>query len=124
MGSARGGSLPLGSVAKLCPPASSSPGAISHLMNVPGNGGEDLLLVGSEACVLLDGQELAPRWTFGVAQVLRYGVCSRNACGCCRLGPSSPPLQQPWGQGPHWRGDRAGMLLRGASCLPPGAAPH
>ncbi|XP_045705183.1 protein FAM234A [Phyllostomus hastatus] len=48
-----------------------SPGAISHLMNVPGNGGEDLLLVGSEACMLLDGQELAPRWTFGVAQVLR-----------------------------------------------------
>lgn len=49
-----------------------SSGAVHHLMNVPGKGGQDLLLVGSEACMLLDGQELTPRWTLGVAQVLRY----------------------------------------------------
>ena len=79
-------------------------------MNVPGNGGEDLLLVGSEACVLLDGQELAPRWTFGIAQVLRYGVCCGNACSC-KPGTTSPPPQQPWGQGPPWEG------VRGPECF-------
>lgn len=41
-------------------------------MNVPGKAGQDLLLVSSEACVLLDGQDLVPRWTFGATQVLRY----------------------------------------------------
>lgn len=51
-----------------------SSGAIHHLMNVPGKGGEDLLLVSSEACMLLDGQELTPRWTFNVAQVLRKPI--------------------------------------------------
>lgn len=53
---------------------SHSPGAIRYLMNVPGKGGEDLLLVTSEACMLLDGQELAPKWTFSAAQVLRKPV--------------------------------------------------
>lgn len=43
-------------------------------MSVPGSGGEDLLLVTSEACMLLDGQELAPRWNFSAAQVLRKPV--------------------------------------------------
>lgn len=43
-------------------------------MVVPGKAGEDLLLVSSEACKLLDGQDLAPRWTLSAAQVLRYGV--------------------------------------------------
>lgn len=47
-------------------------------MNVPGKGGEDLLLVTSEACMLLDGQELSPKWTFSAAQVLRYEVFSTN----------------------------------------------
>lgn len=59
-------------------------------MNVPGKGGEHLLLVSSEACVLLDGQELAPIWTFSAAQVLRYRVFSRNPCGCCKLSTPSP----------------------------------
>lgn len=31
--------------------------------------------------MLLDGQELTPRWTFNVAQVLRYEVFSRNPAG-------------------------------------------
>lgn len=51
-----------------------SPGAVRHLMTVPGKAGEDLLLVSSEACVLLDGQDLAPRWTFSAARVLRRPV--------------------------------------------------
>lgn len=51
-----------------------SSGAIHHLMSVPGDAGEDLLLVSSEACVLLDGQDLAPRWTLSVAQVPRKPV--------------------------------------------------
>lgn len=51
-----------------------SSGGIRYLMNVPGKGGEHLLLVSSEACVLLDGQELAPIWTFSAAQVLRKPI--------------------------------------------------
>ncbi|XP_066869821.1 protein FAM234A isoform X3 [Kogia breviceps] len=51
-----------------------SSGAVRYLMNVPGKAGEDLLLVSSEACVLLDGQELVPRWTLGAAQVLRKPI--------------------------------------------------
>ncbi|XP_006942582.1 protein FAM234A [Felis catus] len=51
-----------------------SPGAIRYLMTVPGKVGEDLLLVSSEACVLLDGQELAPRWIFSAARVLRRPI--------------------------------------------------
>ncbi|XP_039079366.1 protein FAM234A [Hyaena hyaena] len=51
-----------------------SPGAIRYLMAVPGKAGEDLLLVSSEACVLLDGQDLVPRWTLSAAQVLRRPV--------------------------------------------------
>uniref|UniRef100_A0AC11D537 Family with sequence similarity 234 member A n=1 Tax=Ovis aries TaxID=9940 RepID=A0AC11D537_SHEEP len=51
-----------------------SSGAIRYLMNVPGKAGDDLLLVSTEACVLLDGQDLTPRWTFGTAQVLRKPV--------------------------------------------------
>ncbi|XP_004438301.1 PREDICTED: protein ITFG3 [Ceratotherium simum simum] len=48
-----------------------SSGALRYLMKVPGKAGEDLLLVSSEACELLDGQDLAPRWTLSAAQVLR-----------------------------------------------------
>ncbi|CAK6444901.1 unnamed protein product [Pipistrellus nathusii] len=51
-----------------------SSGAIHYLMNVPGKGGEDLLLVSSDACVLLGGQELAPRWTFSAPQVPRKPI--------------------------------------------------
>ncbi|XP_057551552.1 protein FAM234A [Hippopotamus amphibius kiboko] len=51
-----------------------SMGAIRYLMNVPGKVGQDLLLVSSEACILLDGQDLAPRWTLSAAQVLRKPV--------------------------------------------------
>lgn len=51
-----------------------SPGALRYLMNVPGKAGEDLLLVGAEACVLADGQDLTPRWTFRVAQVFRKPI--------------------------------------------------
>lgn len=51
-----------------------SSGAVRFLMVVPGKAGEDLLLVSSEACKLLDGQDLAPRWTLSAAQVLRKPV--------------------------------------------------
>lgn len=84
------------------PPSSSSSGAIHHLMNVPGKGGGDLLLVSSEACMLLDGQELTPRWTFNVAQVLRYEVFSRNPCSCCKLCTPSPSPGNPRDEAPHW----------------------
>lgn len=49
-----------------------SSGAVRYLMNVPGKTGQDLLLVSSEDCKLLDGQDLVPRWTLGATQVLRY----------------------------------------------------
>lgn len=51
-----------------------SSGAVRYLMNVPGKAGQDVLLVTSEACVLLDGQELTPKWTLGTAQVLRKPI--------------------------------------------------
>ncbi|KAM4820117.1 protein FAM234A isoform 1-T2 [Thomomys bottae] len=51
-----------------------SSGEVRHLMNVQGKAGQDVLLVNSEACVLLDGQELTPRWTVSVAQVLRKPI--------------------------------------------------
>nr|KAF6294831.1 hypothetical protein mPipKuh1_009705 [Pipistrellus kuhlii] len=51
-----------------------SSGAIRYLMDVPGKGGEDLLLVSADTCVLLGGQELAPRWTFSAPQVLRKPI--------------------------------------------------
>ncbi|XP_007955638.1 protein FAM234A [Orycteropus afer afer] len=54
--------------------SSPSSGAIRYQMHVPGKAGEDLLLVGSEACVLLDGQDLAPRWTLSDAQVFRKPI--------------------------------------------------
>lgn len=72
-------------------------------MNVPGKGGEDLLLVSSEACVLLDGQELAPRWTISTAQVLRYEVFSRNQWQLLQARHPQPIPQQAWGRGPRWR---------------------
>lgn len=49
-------------------------GAVRYVMTIPGKAGEDLLLVTSEACVLLDGQDLAPRWTLGAAQIHRKPV--------------------------------------------------
>uniref|UniRef100_A0A8I3MFP6 Protein FAM234A n=1 Tax=Canis lupus familiaris TaxID=9615 RepID=A0A8I3MFP6_CANLF len=55
-------------------PLGRSPGALRHLTHVPGKAGEDLLLVTSEACVLLDGQDLTPRWTFRTAQVFRKPI--------------------------------------------------
>ncbi|XP_051023682.1 protein FAM234A [Acomys russatus] len=51
-----------------------SSGAVRYLMNVPGKAGQDLLLVSSEACMLLDGQDLVPRWTFSATQVLRKPI--------------------------------------------------
>ncbi|XP_003478456.1 protein FAM234A [Cavia porcellus] len=51
-----------------------SSGAVRYLMNVPGKAGQDVLLVSSEACVLLDGQDLTPRWTLEAAQVLRKPI--------------------------------------------------
>ena len=61
-------------------------------MNVPGKAGDDLLLVSAEACVLLDGQDLTPRWTFGTTQVLRYGVLLQGA------GPPNLIPAETWGQ--------------------------
>ncbi|XP_006894924.1 PREDICTED: protein ITFG3 [Elephantulus edwardii] len=54
--------------------SSPSSGVIRHQLHVPGKAGKDLLLVGTEACVLLDGQNLAPKWTLGDAQVFRKPV--------------------------------------------------
>lgn len=51
-----------------------SSGAVRYLMNVPGKTGQDLLLVSSEDCKLLDGQDLVPRWTLGATQVLRKPI--------------------------------------------------
>ncbi|XP_041603885.1 protein FAM234A [Vulpes lagopus] len=55
-------------------PLGRSPGALRHLTHVPGKAGKDLLLVTSEACVLLDGQDLTPQWTFRTAQVFRKPI--------------------------------------------------
>uniref|UniRef100_A0A8C6QHA1 Family with sequence similarity 234, member A n=1 Tax=Nannospalax galili TaxID=1026970 RepID=A0A8C6QHA1_NANGA len=46
-------------------------GAVRYLMNVPGKAGEDVLLVSSDTCTLLDGQDLTPKWTLGATQILR-----------------------------------------------------
>ncbi|XP_069343309.1 protein FAM234A [Eulemur rufifrons] len=51
-----------------------SAGAVRYLVHVPGKAGADVLLVGTEACVLLDGQELTPRWTLSTARVLRKPI--------------------------------------------------
>ncbi|XP_045141950.1 protein FAM234A [Echinops telfairi] len=52
-----------------------SPGAILYQLAIPGLGAaSDLLLVGSEACVLLNGQDLTPRWTLADVQVSRKPV--------------------------------------------------
>lgn len=68
-------------------------------MNVPGKAGDDLLLVSAEACMLLDGQDLTPRWTFGTTQVLRYGVLLQGA-GPPSLSPcgdlGTTPLPVTW----------------------------
>lgn len=79
-----------------------SSGAVRYLMNVPGKAGQDVLLVSSEACVLLDGQDLTPRWTLEAAQVLRYRAfvpelysCYR-LCGRCTCYPSSHPSRSNW----------------------------
>lgn len=45
--------------------------AVHYLMNVPGKAGQDVLLVSSDDCTLLDGQDLTPKWTLGTTQVLR-----------------------------------------------------
>ncbi|XP_076998457.1 protein FAM234A [Tamandua tetradactyla] len=58
-----------------------SSGAVRHLMHVPGRAGDDLLLVSSEACMLLDGQELTPAWTFHTGQVLRKPSLGHYAPG-------------------------------------------
>lgn len=60
-------------------------------MNVPGKAGEDLLLVSSEACVLVGGQDLVPRWTFSAAQVSRYVFLQELGSGC-KLGTAACPL--------------------------------
>lgn len=94
-----GGSLPPASVLAA---TSSSSGTIHYLMNVPGKGGEDLLLVSSDICVLLEGQELTPRWTFSASQVLRYRLFPRSLCTVTSPGPAAHP-RQPHGDG---RGDQ------------------
>lgn len=109
-----GGSPPPASVLAA---TSSSSGAIHYLMNVPGKGGEDLLLVSSDTCVLLDGQELAPRWTFSAPQVLRYWLFPRSLCSCCKPGPASPSPWQPRGGGreDQCASARGGLPVRGTS---------
>lgn len=51
-----------------------SSGTVRYLVNVPGKAGQDVLLVSSEACVLLDGQDLTPRWTLAATQILRKPI--------------------------------------------------
>ncbi|KAM6155221.1 protein FAM234A [Rhynchocyon petersi] len=57
--------------------SSPSSRTIRYLLHVPGRAGEDLLLVGTEACMLLDGQDLTPRWTLGDIQVFRKPILGR-----------------------------------------------
>ncbi|KAK2097155.1 hypothetical protein P7K49_022605 [Saguinus oedipus] len=76
---------------------SHSSGAVRYLMHVPGSTGTDVFLVGSEACVLLDGQKLTQRWPPRAARVLRYGVSPgvRRMLLCSTLGVSRW-LMWPW----------------------------
>ncbi|XP_055417524.1 protein FAM234A isoform X3 [Bubalus kerabau] len=71
-----------------------SSGAIRYLMNVPGKAGDDLLLVSTKAYVLLDGQDLTPRWTFGTTQVLRKPVLGYYK-------PDTPAVLVENGTGPN-----------------------
>ncbi|XP_074053120.1 protein FAM234A [Macrotis lagotis] len=61
------------SVTHRLPPSLSS-GAIRYLMNVPGNTGNDILLVKSDACELLNGQEFISKWTLSASEVMRKPV--------------------------------------------------
>lgn len=88
-------------------------------MNVPGKAGEDLLLVGAEACVLADGQDLTPRWTFRVAQVFRCVLLQRPArltSRLCSLSLGNPGMRP-------MRIVEVSVCWTEASCLCPGAAP-
>lgn len=49
-------------------------------MKAPSLANEDLLVVGSEACVLLSGPELELKWTVHITQVLRYKVLLQGMC--------------------------------------------
>ncbi|XP_027718891.1 protein FAM234A-like [Vombatus ursinus] len=55
-------------------PPSHSWGTIRYLMKVPGSAGEDILLVKSDACELLDGQTLISKWTLNTSEVVRKPV--------------------------------------------------
>ncbi|XP_068963819.1 protein FAM234A isoform X1 [Petaurus breviceps papuanus] len=55
-------------------PPSLSSGTIRYVMKVPGNTGEDILLVKSDACELLDGQRLISKWILNVSEVVRKPV--------------------------------------------------
>ncbi|XP_020862216.1 protein FAM234A [Phascolarctos cinereus] len=55
-------------------PPSLSLGTIRYLMKVPGSTGEDILLVKSDACELLDGQTLISKWTLNASEVVRKPV--------------------------------------------------
>jgi hypothetical protein len=80
-----------------------SSGAVRYLMNVPGKAGQDMLLVSSEACMLLDGQELTPRWTLSTAQILRYRVFFQSQIDpIADTGLSGIP--QPTPRRMSWRG--------------------
>lgn len=62
--------------------------------------------------MLLDGQELAPIWTFSAAQVLRYKIFSRNPCSCYIQSTPSPSPGHPMDEAP---------IVGGGSVLPPAA---
>ncbi|XP_072458087.1 protein FAM234A isoform X2 [Notamacropus eugenii] len=55
-------------------PLSLSSGTIRYLMKVPRNTGNDILLVKSDACELLDGQRLILKWTLNMSEVVRKPV--------------------------------------------------
>lgn len=54
-----------------------SAGSIRYLVKAPSLANEDLLVVGSEACVLLSGPELELKWTVHITQVLRRPIFGR-----------------------------------------------
>ncbi|XP_008849028.1 protein FAM234A isoform X3 [Nannospalax galili] len=65
-----------------------SSGAVRYLMNVPGKAGEDVLLVSSDTCTLLDGQDLTPKWTLGATQILRSFFWTSALELCYGISPS------------------------------------
>ncbi|XP_043834814.1 protein FAM234A isoform X2 [Dromiciops gliroides] len=65
------------------PPLSS--GTIRYLANIPGDTGEDILLVTSTGCELFDGQKLRSKWTLNASEVVRKPVLGYYKPGALAL---------------------------------------